>query len=308
MPTIKVTDIAYVRCAVPDLGVQQEFHEHFGFVTTLGDDGRLYSRGTDASPYYYVSELGDPAFLALGFEAGSAEDLLSLAQLDEAGDVESLDAPGGGSVVRLTDPDGVVVEVVHGRELAEERAVVGAEPLNRGNERIRLGVLQRVPSGPAQVKRLGHVVLTATDFAVSRAWYQSTLGFVDSDEIFLKDEADVFMSFMRCDRGAVFTDHHTVALLGSGSSGLEHAAFEVQDFDAVMAGHDHLRSTEKYEHARGIGRHVLGAQVFDYWKDPSGQMVEHYADGDMLNDQTPSALEPVSSVMATQWGTMDPAT
>lgn len=32
-----------------------------------------------------------------------------------------------------------------------------------------------------------------------------------------------------------------------------------------------------------MGRHILGSQIFDYWKDPSRFTVEHYADGDVVN-------------------------
>ena len=32
----------------------------------------------------------------------------------------------------------------------------------------------------------------------------------------------------------------------------------------------------------GIGRHVLGSQLFDYWFDPDGFEYEHYTDGDVF--------------------------
>ena len=33
----------------------------------------------------------------------------------------------------------------------------------------------------------------------------------------------------------------------------------------------------------GLGRHVLGSQVYDYWSDPWGRVHEHWADSDRLN-------------------------
>ena len=33
----------------------------------------------------------------------------------------------------------------------------------------------------------------------------------------------------------------------------------------------------------GIGRHLLGSQVYDYWADPWGRVHEHWADTDRLN-------------------------
>ncbi len=31
----------------------------------------------------------------------------------------------------------------------------------------------------------------------------------------------------------------------------------------------------------------MGSQIFDYWFDPSKFILEHYIDGDLVNDQTP---------------------
>jgi len=33
-----------------------------------------------------------------------------------------------------------------------------------------------------------------------------------------------------------------------------------------MMGHEYMRSQGSYKHIWGIGRHVLGSQVFDYWR------------------------------------------
>jgi len=37
-----------------------------------------------------------------------------------------------------------------------------------------------------------------------------------------------------------------------------------------------------YRNCWGVGRHVLGSQIFDYWFDESGLVLEHYSDGDMV--------------------------
>ena len=37
----------------------------------------------------------------------------------------------------------------------------------------------------------------------------------------------------------------------------------------------------------GIGRHLIGSQLFDYWADPWGRVHEHWADTDVLNASTP---------------------
>jgi catechol 2,3-dioxygenase-like lactoylglutathione lyase family enzyme len=298
---IKVRDVAYVRFSAPDLDAMQRFLEDFGLVVTAREGDVLYSRGTDPSPYAHVCELGEPEFRGMAFEAASAQDLAAVARLEGASPIEKIEAPGGGQRVRFVDPDGYAVEVVHGREQLAPLAVRSASPLNQGSERRRFGTLQRVEAGPASVKRLGHVVVRVSDFRRSEAWYRSRFGFVPSDEIYLGEPDNVVTSFLRCDLGQEYSDHHTLLCVGLGEVGFDHAAFEVEDVDAVMLGHDHLEKGG-YEHHAGIGRHVLGSQVFDYWRDPWGRVLEHFTDGDLLNEQhEPGSYDPVTA-LGTQWG------
>jgi catechol 2,3-dioxygenase-like lactoylglutathione lyase family enzyme len=302
---IKVADAAYVRFGAPDLDAMERFLGDFGLSVTERGDERIYARGTDPSPYLHVTERGEPGFRGVAFEAASEADLLAAAKLEGASPVEKLDAPGGGRRVRFTDPDGFAVEVVHGREALAPLPFRSAAPYNRGSDRVRFGKLQRVPAGPAAVKRLGHVVLRVRDFRRSEAWYKSRFGFLSSDEVYLGDPENVITAFMRCDRGREFTDHHTFLCVGIGEVGFDHAAFEVEDIDAVMAGHDHL-ARAGYTHHAGIGRHVLGGQVFDYWRDPWGHVVEHFADGDLLDAEHESARHDPGTALGTQWGRFAP--
>ena len=299
---IKIKDLAYVRLAAPDLDVMEKFVTDFGLVVTKRDEDRLYARGTDPAPYVHVTERGEPALKGLAFEAASAEDLAAAAKLDGASPVEKIEAPGGGQRVRFTDPDGLAIEVVHGRELLGPLPVRSAESLNRGSERTRLGALQRLPKGPSCVKRIGHAGLHVTDFRRSEAWYKSRFGFLSSDEIYLGEKENVMAAFLRCDLGDVHADHHTVVFIGSGRVGLDHVAFEVEDFDAVMLGHEHLENAG-YEHRMGVGRHILGSQVFDYWNDPWGHMHEHFTDGDLLNARHPTESHDPQTALGNQWGT-----
>jgi catechol 2,3-dioxygenase-like lactoylglutathione lyase family enzyme len=301
---IKVKDIAYVRFSAPDLDRMQRFAEDFGLVVTSRDEERLFVRGTDPEPYVHVTERGEAGFRGVAFAAQSADDLRAAAAMEGASPIEKLDAPGGGQCVRFTDPDGNPVEVVYGREKLSPLPVSGASPLNRGSDRQRLGVLQRVPTGPPAVKRLGHAVIRVSDFRRSNSWYADRFGLIPSDEIYLGDEANVVAAFNRCDRGEAYTDHHTFLCVGLGEPGFDHAAFEVEDFDAVMAGRDHLAKAG-YEHKMGVGRHVLGSQVYDYWLDPFGHMVEHYTDGDMLNSASETGRWDPGVALGTQWGSMD---
>ncbi len=252
-----------------------------------------------------MTALGEPGFAMIGLRAESIDDLLKLA--DEHGvAVAALDAPGGGSFIDLTDPDGHVVRVVAGQLPAEPIAFADPHPWNFARDKPRLRQDKRVEQGPPKIVRLGHVVLAVSDFRASEAWYKARFGFLTSDEI----EAAPGVSlgaFMRCDRGTTPTDHHTLFLaqLPSGP-GFNHAAFEVRDIEDVLSGHNLLKARD-YTPAWGIGRHYLGSQVFDYWRDPWGHTVEHWTDGDMFTAEDAPRMGTVADLMGAQWGPAMPA-
>ncbi len=305
---IKVKDIAYVRFGAPDLDVMEEFITAFGLVVTRRDEDRLFARGTDPSPYGHVTVKGDPGFRGLAFEAENEGDLEAAASLEGASDIQRLDGPGGGRFVRFVDPNGFEVEVIHGREELEALPVRCARPLNTGSHRGRVGKLQRVEAGPSSVKRLGHTGLVVRDFRESEEWYKSRFGIITSDEVYLGTPDQVLAAFMRCDRGDQPVDHHTLVCINAPPGGepmLDHVSFEVADWDAVMVGHDHLTNAG-FEHKVGVGRHILGSQVYDYWNDPWGSTHEHFTDGDLLDASfVPGSADPTVA-LGTQWGTMVP--
>jgi hypothetical protein len=57
-----------------------------------------------------------------------------------------------------------------------------------------------------------------------------------------------------------------------------------------------------------VGRHILGSQIFDYWYDVHGFMIEHYADGDLVNDKNPIGRGPAEDEMLYVWGPDVPET
>jgi catechol 2,3-dioxygenase-like lactoylglutathione lyase family enzyme len=221
--------------------------------------------------------------------------------------VVTLDGPGDGSVVRLRDPDGFEIEVVAGRTAVTRSEAPAPAPTNDAHATPRLNALKRLFKGPSHVKRLGHCVLNVSNFRKSEAWYKSRFGLITSDEIDLGPSERVLGAFFRCDRGAVPSDHHTLFLMGTGKAGFNHAAYEVADFDDLMCGHDWLKQRGR-RHEWGVGRHVLGSQIFDYWRDPWGNTLEHWTDGDLLDSAWGSRTASLEEVLATQWGPMPPST
>jgi catechol 2,3-dioxygenase-like lactoylglutathione lyase family enzyme len=307
MPIVKVRDIAFGRLQSPDLDQAERFLLDFGMVRAGRTKDRLYMRGTDPAAYLHVTELGEPKFLGMAFYARSAEDLDRLTKVEGASKIEALDGPGGGKRVRLRDPHGFTIEVVHG--------IADSEPLplkrnvvNFGTEKYRrAGELTRLPAGPAQVKRMGHGVIATTDLKQTLSWYRETLGFLCSDDVWKDDPSNLVSSFNRCDCGDTYVDHHVFFTMRGAKAGLNHFSYEVRDFDDVMMGHEHLMKQNRYQHMWGIGRHRLGAQVYDYWCDPWGRVHEHWTDSDVLNARTLPGLAEAGKGTFAQWGESMPA-
>jgi len=96
-------------------------------------------------------------------------------------------------------------------------------------------------------------------------------------------------------------DHHTFFMTSGAVSHVHHSSFEVHDFDTQHLGHQWL-AQKGYESVWGVGRHILGSQIFDYWWDTTGNMVEHYADGDLVNEDTPIGYGPAGHEGLAVWG------
>ncbi len=207
----------------------------------------------------------------------------------------------------LKDPDGHQVEVVAGQTPVEPLPLPERAPWNTALGKDRLRKTKRVTAGPAHVLRLGHVVLNVSNFPASEAWYKERFGFITSDEIAVSPEFRLG-AFMRCDRGDIPVDHHTLFLAQAPSGpGFNHAAFEVADLDDLMLGHQRLKDAGR--HAEwGVGRHILGSQVFDYWRDPWGHTLEHWTDGDLFTAADAPGAATLQDLLGVQWGPSAPPT
>ena len=128
----------------------------------------LYMRGTDPAHHLHVTEKGDPKYVGFAYYAPSEDDLKRIAKAPGASGIEHLDEPGGGKRVRLTEPNGYQIEIVHG--IASVPPIpVRRQPLNSGPQPLaRPGELMRLPKGPSQVKRVGHGVMMTPKFEETR--------------------------------------------------------------------------------------------------------------------------------------------
>lgn len=300
MSITKCKDVAYVRFGAPDIDKMHEFLTDFGLVVVEKTDSKLITRTRGTSAFSHVTELGEPEFKSFGIWLDSEADLEALAKHDNV-PIEDLNLPGGGKVVRLTDPDGFTVEAVAAYQSVDPLPVEKPQQWNQGGDYQRKGSARLEKQGPSHPIRLGHVVLNVTNFRASEAWYKERFGFITSDEV-KPDTGESFAAFMRCDRGEEYTDHHSIFLAQMpGGPAFWHAAFEVRDFDDLMVGKKHL-SDKGHEAIWGIGRHYLGSQIFDYWIDPWGHQLEHWVDGDLMVASDGSRIATVAAFEGVQWG------
>lgn len=300
-PIAKASALAYLVFERPDLERAKGFLVDFGLRVADETEQTLFLRGTGEAPFLYRVERGPRArFVGPAFEVDDRAALDALRELAGASGVEVEDGPGGGERVALIDPSGFRVAAVYGR--ARATPLVHREPLPRNtpDDVKRVNVGQRPPPLPAEIVRLGHVVLEVADYQRTSAWYTRTFGLIPSDVQVLADGSPA-VTFFRLDRGDTPVDHHTLALAQGVMPTYSHSAYEVVDADAIGMGQRFLRQAG-YRHAWGIGRHLLGSQLFDYWVDPYGDKHELYCDGDLCTADLPLGVHPTSRKMMSQWG------
>jgi catechol 2,3-dioxygenase-like lactoylglutathione lyase family enzyme len=302
-PVIKVVDLAWLEFEKPDLGRAEAFARAFGFQAAHRTPTELHLRGTDAgAPCVLLRRGPGSRFAGLALRAADEVDVLRLA--DHTGvPVRALPETVGGLAVDLVDPSGTPVRIVAGMHALPELPHQAPLVHNSGRRVVRTNATQRAPRVPARIQRLGHVVLQSTTYRRTLNWYLATFGMIVSDFLYFPGQRDrgPTMSFIRCDRGDTPADHHTLALALGPANRYVHSAFQVSDLDALAAGGEYLRE-RGYLRSWGIGRHIQGSQIFDYWRDPDGFMVEHFTDGDMFDNTLEPGWAPFTATGLAQWG------
>ena len=193
-------------------------------------------------------------------------------------------APGGGSILSILDPEGFPLNFIHGQtprpiSHTPERLLVNDEA-----QKPRRKAFQRFDPGPAEVHKLGHFGLCVNDFPGMMEWYTRNFNLSPSDILYIPGDVDSSTGkparvpvavFAHVDRGRELTDHHTLFLTTLAPTSkikekhVHHCSFEVHDLDTQQLGHKWLAG-RGYKSVWGVGRHILGSQIFDYWWDTTG--------------------------------------
>jgi catechol 2,3-dioxygenase-like lactoylglutathione lyase family enzyme len=300
-PTAKATKLAHLIFNRPDLAAAETYLRDFGFTIVERTPDVLLARAADQSPYCYRVHLAPEAgFVGFGLLVGSRAELEALAGVPGATVIQQAAYLGGGEQVTLIDPSGFTVEVLCGQDEVEPLPTRAPMTMNNGGQHPRVNSAQRPPLEAPQIMRLGHVVLDFADYQRTVAWYSENFGLIPSDVQVLPDGTPL-VAFMRLDLGDAPADHHTIAMAQGLWPAYNHSAYEVVDADAVGIGMSVLHE-RGYRHAWGMGRHILGSQIFDYSDDPWGDTHEHYCDGDVFTADVPTGIHPASLDGLYQWG------
>lgn len=255
MTELPVTALRSVELGTPDLATAVDFYTRvwrLDVVAETADKVFLAATGDD----FHVLELkqSDRAELRkITFRVRSAEDLTRLyAKTIETGckvlrEPGPADAPSGGESFVIREPQGSLLEFVYGDQ-RKEASVVANRP-----------------------ERLAHVNINSAEIEALSSFYRDVLGFQLTDR-------SKMMAFLRCN-----DDHHAVVLAEAPANGLNHVAFLMPDLESVMRGSGRVVD-HGYPIGWGVGRHGPGDNVFAYFVDPQGFVIEYTAEVLQVDD------------------------
>lgn len=305
---VKLVKVSHMRYQHSDMGTMTKFLKDFGMhiVKESEDKQRIWWGGYGNDQYVYYAQAGpEKKFLGGCFEVESYAELEKASKIPGAGQIEEMtEAPGGGYLLTIHDPAGFPMNLMYGQQPAPRGDYPDKLIHNYEVEKPRVRKFNRFTPGPAAVHKLGHYGYCVTNFEEELSFYTHNFNLVPTDFLYVPDESGVNKDvavFMHVDRGEDPTDHHTLFMASNPTTHVHHASFEVHDFDTQNLGHQWL-AAQGYTSVWGVGRHILGSQIFDYWWDTTGNMIEHYADGDLVNRDTPVGWMHAGDESLAVWG------
>lgn len=246
-----------VALYVPDLALAERFYtETWHLQVAHRADNAIYLRGSGSDDYLLAlhADGETPAIRQVTLRARSRDALDAiLARVAPAGGAvlaqphELARDPAGGIGIKFRDPHGRIFQVVH------------------GDARRDASTARDMP------QRLTHVVLNSHAVDDTQRFLADVLGFK------LADRTGA-IAFMNCNH-----DHHTIAVGIADNDALNHIAFLMPDGDAVMRGGGRMKDAG-FPIQWGPGRHGPGNNLFNYFIDPFGIVIEYTADVQQVDD------------------------
>lgn len=245
MTHFPVCALRSVDLDTPDLAASEAFYTHvWGLQVAARADGVVYLRATGDD--HHVLALH--AAMANGLRSATFRTQAASDLANIAGGQLVASDIAGGTTVALRESGGLLMRFVHGDSRHADASLVANMPC-----------------------RLAHLNINSTDVDFTIHFYETVLGFR------LADRSKI-MAFVRCN-----ADHHTVVIAEAPVHGLNHIAFLMPDLESVMRGAGRLVD-HGYPIGWGVGRHGPGDNVFAYFLDPHGVVVEYTAEVLQVDD------------------------
>lgn len=250
------TALRSVDLVVPDLAKAVAFYTGiWGLVEVERVDGIVYLRGTGRDAYLVsLREGAAPAVAGIAYRVADTTDLAGLRDRAVAAgarvedDIAPRPESGGGQGFTLRD--------LKGRRLL----------LVQGDRQ-----LEPIVDDAHRPGRLAHVNINCADISSEIAFYEQGLGFQLTD-------LSNLMGFLRTNG-----DHHAIVLANETVDTLNHIAFLHDSLESVMKAGGKMCDAG-YPVAWGPGRHGPGDNVFLYFIDPFGFVIEHTAEVLLIDD------------------------
>ena len=277
MPITRVESLVY---GIADMASGIRYYQDWGLETVeQGERGAVFK--TPSGQTIRLLSIDDPS-LPTAPDGDRSSTRQTVWGVETADDLEAIGAELSKDRDVASAPDGSLSAFDEsGFSLGfaiSQPAEVGAEPprvnLNENSQRLNETV-QEVPQ--ARPLRIGHVVYYIAKDGADRtvSFYLDRLGFRLSDRTLTGGD------FMRC---AGSRDHHNLFLLQRDEgAAFNHAAFEVRDFDEIMMGGAYMKS-RGWAPDTTPGRHILGSNLYWYFRNPCGGNTEYFADMDCMDD------------------------
>lgn len=249
MAAFPVTGLRSVDLDMPDLSAAADFYaDVWGLTVADRSADAVWLRGTGTDPHLLALRAGETAAIrSMTFRTAADADLAHIAAAAVENGARLLHPPrpadehGGGRLAVFRDPRGRTIRLVQ----ADEPAAAAPDP--------------------DRPERLAHVNINSTDVAADTAFFTDALGFALTDR-------SKTMAFVRTN-----SDHHSIVISEAPVDTLNHVAFQLPDWEGVMRASGRMVD-HRFPIGWGPGRHGPGNNVFAYFVDPFGVVVEYTAE------------------------------
>jgi len=265
MNNARITGLRSIELGVTDLTQSAAFYSRvWGLEPVVSDGETIHLRGNGTEHHAVtLRERPTAGMLGVHFAAATREAVDALHARAKAQGVTVVAAPaelplsgGGGYGFQFRTPEGHVLNIAS--DVARH---------------------QTTNSDSSVPNKLSHVVLNSAKIDQQTSFFVDTLGFK------LSDKTDM-MDFVRCS-----ADHHSIAMARGNGPTLNHMAYEVASIDGLMRGAGRMK-TSGFNVEWGVGRHGPGDNVFTYFVEPNGFVVEYTAEVQQVDEATYMAQDP----------------